>query len=142
MLSYYYSKNTLPSNIDDFTPLTILQEQKDQMKILQSIERSKLTRENTFSEYYPLREDLKDFRDLKSLLIKLFTLNEFTKNKDNLFTLVIVRIDRDHFETVKEKLMETLIKEWKFPSLSKKFSEISCEKDQLLHVFYKIKDNK
>lgn len=130
MISFYYSETSLlPDNLDEYVPLIIMQSNSEQKNILSNFKENRLTRKNTYSEYYPIDEFKKTLEDL-------FGKDHFENNKLNRFQLVIYKLDKDYYDSIKDK-WHSLIDRKNF---SKPINDSFIEEDQILFVHYKIID--
>lgn len=148
MISYYYSKNRLPDNIHDFKPLLILLTVDEQLSILNQLEKSILTRLNCFTEYYSISHydntldtsttttatTSTSFNCMNNrfseLLSELFGRDYYEIHKDRTFELVIYRLDRDYFNSIKER--------WEYIIHDSNMKSDFIQDDQVLFVHYKI----
>lgn len=132
MLSFYYSQiELIPDNLDQYKPLTIMQSNSEQRNILYYFEENRLTRKNTYSEYYPINE-------FKKILEDLFGKDHFENNKLNKFQLVIYKLDKDYYDSIKDKWHSLINKK----NFSKPIDDSFIQEDQILFVHYRIIDNK
>jgi hypothetical protein len=132
MLSFYYSEiELIPDNLDQYKPLTILQSNTEQKNILHYFKENRLTRENTYSEYYPIHLFTKVLEDL-------FGKDHFENNKLNKFELIIYKLDRNYYDSIKDKWHSLIDKK----HFSKPIDDLFIQEDQILFVHYRITDNK
>ena len=132
MLSYYYSDNNIPPTINEFIPLTILQNTIEQKNILSIIKNSKYTIENCFSEYHPINNEF------QIILTMLFGNCDYENNKKSLFKLLIYTLDKDYYTSVKDKWIDLISKD-NYELKDKEHGiEFIQSDDQILFIHYKI----